>query len=68
MICELECVDYVILMEDSNPVNIIKNIKPNISVKGEDWKNKNVPEQKILEVMVEKSNLFLYTKGNQQQI
>ncbi|WP_462246479.1 nucleotidyl transferase family protein, partial [Faecalitalea cylindroides] len=48
-ICELECVDYVILMEDSNPVNIIKNIKPNISVKGEDWKNKNVPEQKILE-------------------
>lgn len=49
MICELECVDYVILMEDSNPVNIIKNIKPNISVKGEDWKNKNVPEQKILE-------------------
>lgn len=68
MICELECVDYVILMEDSNPVNIIKNIKPNISVKGEDWKNKNVPEQKVLKAMVEKLNLFRYIKGNQQQI
>lgn len=49
MISELECVDYVILMDDKNPSNLIKELKPNISVKGEDWKNKNVPEKEIIE-------------------
>ena len=60
MICELECVDYVILMEDSNPVNIIKNIKPNISVKGEDWKNKNVPEQKDIGKLWWKNRIYSF--------
>lgn len=49
MICEVECVDYVILMDDKTPENLIKFLKPNISVKGEDWKDKIVPEKKTLE-------------------
>ena len=48
MICELECVDYVVLMNDKTPVNIIKELKPNYSVKGEDWKDKIVPEEEII--------------------
>lgn len=49
MICSLNCVDYVILMEDKNPSNLIKTLQPDISVKGEDWKNKEIPEKNILE-------------------
>lgn len=49
MICELECVDYVILMEDKDPSELIKLIKPDISIKGKDWENKYVPEKEIIE-------------------
>lgn len=49
LLCALECVDYVILMEDDNPINLIKFIKPDVSVKGIDWKNKYVPERSVIE-------------------
>ncbi|MGE5455576.1 MAG: D-glycero-beta-D-manno-heptose-7-phosphate kinase [Ignavibacteriales bacterium] len=49
MISELECVDYVILMEDKTPVNLINYLKPDISIKGDDWKNKYVPEKEVIE-------------------
>lgn len=48
MLCELECVDYVVLMNEKTPEKIISLLKPDISVKGEDWKNKEVPELKVL--------------------
>ncbi len=49
MVSSLEMVDYVVLLEDKNPSKLIKELQPDISVKGEDWKNKEVPEKKILE-------------------
>ncbi len=49
MICSLEIVDYVILMEEDNPSKIIELIKPDICVKGEDWKNKTIPEKEIID-------------------
>lgn len=49
IICELECVDYVILMDDKTPVNIINTLKPDISAKGKDWENKMMPEKPIIE-------------------
>ena len=48
LLCALEIVDYVVLMNDDNPVNIIKTIKPDVCVKGEDWKNKKVPEEEVI--------------------
>lgn len=51
LLSALECVDYVILMEDDTPVNLIRLIKPDISVKGIDWKDKLVPEKSIIEEM-----------------
>lgn len=48
LLCALEIVDYVMLMDDDNPVNIIKTIKPDVCIKGEDWKNKKVPEEEII--------------------
>ena len=49
MLSALECIDYLLLMDDKNPINIIKTLKPDISVKGEDWKDKLVPEKPIIE-------------------
>lgn len=49
MLCALEIVDYVILMNEKTPERIISIIQPDVTVKGEDWKNKEVPEKKIVE-------------------
>lgn len=49
MVASLEVVDYVILMEDQTPINLISIIQPDVCVKGEDWKNKDLPEKSIIE-------------------
>lgn len=43
LICAIEAVDYVILFDEDEPVSLIKNIQPNILVKG-----KNIPLDKIV--------------------
>lgn len=37
VIAALECVDYVILFDEPDPLNLIKAIQPNVLVKGGDW-------------------------------
>lgn len=49
MLCALDCVDYVILMEDDTPINLIKALNPEITVKGRDWENKYLPERAVVE-------------------
>jgi D-beta-D-heptose 7-phosphate kinase/D-beta-D-heptose 1-phosphate adenosyltransferase len=49
MLCALEIVDYVVLMDDDNPINIIKTLKPDVTVKGRDWEHKELPERKVVE-------------------
>lgn len=49
MLCSLDLVDYVILMEDKTPENIISLIQPDICVKGSDWKGKDIPEKKTID-------------------
>ncbi len=40
ILCNLSFVDYVIPFSEKTPLNLIKKIKPNIIVKGGDYKNK----------------------------
>ena len=49
MVCALECVDYVVLLDEKTPEHIIKELEPDVCVKGEDWKNKKVPERDVIE-------------------
>ena len=49
MVSSLEMVDYVVLLNDKNPSKLISELQPDISIKGEDWKDKTVPEKKIVE-------------------
>ncbi len=38
MLSHLEAVDFVIIFDEETPLNLIKKIKPDVLVKGGDWK------------------------------
>ena len=63
MLGALEIVDFVILMNDKTPEKIISVIQPDVTVKGEDWKNKDVPEKKIVESYGGKMEFIKLEKG-----
>ncbi|MCH8853386.1 MAG: hypothetical protein IID41_12160, partial [Planctomycetes bacterium] len=45
----LEAVDYVVLFDEDTPENLIHAIKPNVLVKGEDWKDKPIAGAEFVE-------------------
>lgn len=49
VLASLECVDYVVIFDENEPTKLIEKIKPDIHVKGEDWKDKHVFEREIVE-------------------
>jgi len=51
-VAALECVDYVTVFSEENPIKVLEKIKPNIHVKGGDYK----PDQIIEKDIVEKNN------------
>jgi len=42
LVAALECVDFVTLFSDKTPLKIIKYLKPDVLVKGSDWKIKDI--------------------------
>lgn len=38
----LSCVDHVVFFDEPDPLNLIKDIKPDILVKGGDWAEENI--------------------------
>ena len=38
----LSCVDYVVLFDEPDPLNLIKNVRPDILVKGGDWAEEDI--------------------------
>lgn len=38
----LESVDYVVIFEELDPLELIKKVRPDVLVKGQDWENKGV--------------------------
>lgn len=44
----LNFVDYVVAFDDDTPQNLIKEVKPDILVKGEDWKGKTVVGENLV--------------------
>ena len=43
----LECIDYVVIFDEDTPYELISKIKPNVLVKGGDYKGKEVVGQDI---------------------
>jgi D-beta-D-heptose 7-phosphate kinase / D-beta-D-heptose 1-phosphate adenosyltransferase len=42
VLAALESVDYIMIFEETNPLNIIKKVHPDVLIKGKDWEKKGV--------------------------
>jgi D-beta-D-heptose 7-phosphate kinase / D-beta-D-heptose 1-phosphate adenosyltransferase len=49
MLAALEMVDYVIVFDDPRAEKIIRRVRPDVLVKGEDWRDKRVDGQDFVE-------------------
>lgn len=49
MLKALDCVDFIVVLQDDFPQDIIEKIKPNILVKGEDWKGRDIAGANVVD-------------------
>ena len=49
VLAALETVDYVTIFDEPNPLNLIKKVKPDVLVKGQDWAEKGVIGREFVE-------------------
>lgn len=63
MVASLECVDYVVLMEEDNPTRILSVLQPDVVVKGKDWEGKYMPEHETIEAYDGKMQFIELEKG-----
>jgi D-beta-D-heptose 7-phosphate kinase/D-beta-D-heptose 1-phosphate adenosyltransferase len=52
ILAALEVVDFVVIFDEDTPFNLINEIRPNILVKGSDYKNKEVIGEDLVEQLV----------------
>jgi D-beta-D-heptose 7-phosphate kinase/D-beta-D-heptose 1-phosphate adenosyltransferase len=45
----LESVDYIVIFDEPDPLEIIKKVRPNVLVKGQDWAEKGVVGREFVE-------------------
>ena len=48
ILCALECVDYVVLFDESSPEQLLVEIKPDVHTKGADYTVETLPEAKAI--------------------
>ena len=49
MLAGLECVDYIVIFPELTPIELLSELKPNIHVKGGDYKLEQLVEREIVE-------------------
>jgi len=49
ILANLKAVDYVVIFEEDTPYQLIKNIVPDVLVKGADWAKENIAGKEIVE-------------------
>lgn len=49
VLAALECIDYVVMFTEPTPLNLIKKIRPQVLVKGADWKKEQIAGAKEVE-------------------
>lgn len=59
----LKMVDYVVLFNESTPLKLIKTLKPDVLVKGSDYKDKRVVGREVVEKRGGEVYLFPLRKG-----
>ncbi len=63
IIANLETVDFVTIFNDPTPIRLIKLLKPDVLVKGADWKGKDIVGAKFLKTYGGKVRRISYLKG-----
>ncbi|MBL7171033.1 MAG: D-glycero-beta-D-manno-heptose 1-phosphate adenylyltransferase [Candidatus Omnitrophica bacterium] len=63
ILASLRMVDYVVIFNESTPLRLIKSIKPDVLVKGSDYRNKKVVGGKEVKEAGGKVYLFPVVKG-----
>jgi D-beta-D-heptose 7-phosphate kinase/D-beta-D-heptose 1-phosphate adenosyltransferase len=63
ILAALEMVDYVTLFDEPDPLNLIKKVKPDVLVKGEDWAEKGVVGREFVESLGGKVALAPLVEG-----
>jgi rfaE bifunctional protein nucleotidyltransferase chain/domain len=48
VLCALECIDYVTIFSDKTPETLIERLKPDIHVKGGDYRLEDLPEKDVV--------------------
>jgi len=49
VLAALETVDYITVFDEPDPLNLIKKVKPDILVKGQDWAQKGIVGREVVE-------------------
>jgi bifunctional ADP-heptose synthase (sugar kinase/adenylyltransferase) len=49
MLAGLECVDYVVIFPELTPIELLSELKPDIHVKGGDYKLEQLVEREVVE-------------------
>ena len=49
VLCRLDCIDYIVIFSQPTPLNLIKKIKPDVLVKGDDWAKDKIVGAKLVE-------------------
>lgn len=63
MVAGLQCVDYCLPFNEKTPLRIIKKIKPDILVKGGDWRKEDIIGNKFVSSYGGKVKTIRYIKG-----
>lgn len=64
LIAALEMVDYVTTFDDPDPYTVVKELKPNVLVKGGDWDINNIIGKEIVEEYGGKITVIPYLEGH----
>lgn len=62
VLASLAYIDFVVIFNEDTPLKLIKALKPDVLVKGADWKGKKVVGQEIVEAYGGKVKLVKYLK------
>ena len=63
MLAALSVVDYISLFDENTPIELIKKIKPDVHIKGGDYRKEDLPETKIVEKYGGKVEIIKFIDG-----
>ena len=63
LLAALACVDYVILFDEDTPLKLIETLKPDILIKGADWKGKGAVGSNAVQASGGKVEFIKFIRG-----